>query len=176
MDQFEDQFLAENPEALGLTSRKKASSSILKPDMKRDFLHPAAGRRVHLHRRSGSRVSARNGRRSAPDPRRRSRSGAAHGARQAAHAEGHQPLGAGAARGGRAVRAAEEGPATSWTTSPIWAISKKARPQDLQEPRRRSETFRGRHRFCTRSCSSWKRSWRPLRSPTRSPARSCAPS
>ena len=62
-----------------------------------DFLTPRAGRRIHLHRRSGTRVPARNGRRSATDPRRRSRSRPPHGARQTTDAEGHQPFGAGAA-------------------------------------------------------------------------------
>ena len=65
--------------------------------MRRRVCGCASGRRVDLHRRPGTRVSARNGRRSAAHPRRRSESGPPHGARQAADAEGHQPFCAGAA-------------------------------------------------------------------------------
>ena len=52
----------------------------------------ATGRRVDLYRRPGPRLSARNGRGSAADPRRRSQSRPPDGARQAPDAEVHQPV------------------------------------------------------------------------------------
>ena len=119
---------------LGINFDEEATKFFDPEALKRiSCIPPAAGRRVDLHRRSGSRVSARNGRGSAADPRRRSRSGPPHGARQAAHAEGDQPFRPGAAGGGGNGRADQEGRRRTRQHRRSRAMSKKARPADTKK-------------------------------------------
>ena len=131
MDQFEDQFLADNPEPLGLTFEEEAKFFDPEAGHEEDFLHPPPVEES-IYTDDPVRVYLREmGAVPLLDPRRRSGSGAPHGARQAAHAEGHQPLRAGAARSGRDRRAVEEGRDELDNVVDLGDVEEGS-PQDLQ--------------------------------------------
>ena len=96
MDHFEDQYIGDAAEPLGIPFDD--DTAFFHPE-EQDTEDPqaATSRRIDLHGRSCSRLSPRNGRCPASHPGRRSHPRPQDGARQAADAEVDQPVAAGPA-------------------------------------------------------------------------------